>query len=286
MISLKTGLKKIWYMLRTNFWIQYLFMIGIIMELVEIAIGAGSYFFLTKVFPQGTTAVMTEYDTDVVSYIIIGIALNSMLSQGLIGFYNSLVTSYFDRSLERVLISPTSIYSLLFSNMISGQLYGVTYTMLYLVVGVLFFGISLGTGNVVLAILLLLLGVIATTGLGMLFSLFFLYTAWGKGRPNPVIMFAREFASTFSGAIFPVKVLIGYAPWLYPICAFLPQTHALSAVRMVLGGAGLLAPSIMPDIIYLAVFALITVPVGYFLINRGLDRVRKQGYALEGVWVY
>ncbi|MGB9760135.1 MAG: ABC transporter permease [Thermoproteota archaeon] len=282
-MSLETEVKKIWYMILTNFWTQALFVVGILMELIGITIGAGSYFFLTKVF-QGTATIMEKYNTDVVSFIIIGLALNSMLSQSFIGFYNSLAVSYFNRSLERVLISPTSIYTLFFSQMISAYLFGSVRAILYLVIGALFFGlnISLRITNVVLAALIFLLGLVATNGLGMLLSSFFFYTHKGKGAANPIIMLAHTFADTFSGATFPVEILAKYASWLYPISIFLPQTHTISIVRVVLAGQGLSNPSVLVSVFYLIVFSVVIIPVGYLIISRGIDRIRKDGYAVTG----
>lgn len=287
MTSLEMELRKIWYMMIANFWVRFLFALGIIMELVNITIAAGSYFFLTKVF-EGTTAVMGRYGTDVVSYIIVGVALNSMLRQSLTGMYASLVTSYFGRSLERVSISPTSIYTLLFSNMISGYLNRVVHAVLYLAVGVLVFSISLGSGNAALAVLVLILGLVATVGLGMLLSQVFFYTSTGKGGPNPILMFASTFATTFSGATFPVEVLLGFAPWLFPISTFLPQTHALSAIRMILAGASIFDNAVITDITYLIIFAAVTIPIGSYLTTKGLDRVRREGYAPHpgGIWIF
>jgi|GEM_PF-2216766 ABC-2 type transport system permease protein len=283
MMSLETEVKKIWYMILTNFWTQALFVVGIVMELIGITIGAGSYFFLTKVF-QGTATVMEKYNTDVVSFIIIGLALNSMLSQSFIGFYNSLAVSYFNRSLERILISPTSVYTLFFSQMVSAYLFGLVRAILYLVIGALFFGlnINLSVMSVMLAVLVFLLGLVATNGLGMLLSLFFFYTHKGKGAANPIIMFAHTFADTFSGATFPVEILAKYAPWLYPISIFLPQTHTISIIRIILAGQGLSNPSTLVSVFYLIVFSLVVVPIGYFVVNSGIDRVRKEGYAVTG----
>jgi ABC-type polysaccharide/polyol phosphate export permease len=153
-------------------------------------------------------------------------------------------------------------------------------------VGILIFGINLGRGNVILVILVLVLGTVATLGFGMLLSQIFFYTSTGKGGANPILMFAHTFSNTFSGAIFPVEVLRDFAPWLYPISILLPQTHALSAARMILKGVSPSDPSVAADIIYLIVFAVIMIPVGYYLIRRGMDRIRKEGYAPSYVTIF
>jgi ABC-type multidrug transport system permease subunit len=158
--------------------------------------------------------------------------------------------------------------------------------MMYLVVGVLIFGINLGQGDIVSVILVLMLGLIATIGLGMLLSQVFFYTATGKGGPHPILMFANTFANTFSGVAFPIEVLRDFAPWLYPISILPPQTHALLAIGMILKGAGLLDHSVITNIVYLAVFAMVTMPVGHYLMRKGLDRIRKEGYAPSPITIF
>jgi ABC-type multidrug transport system permease subunit len=186
------------------------------------------------------------------------------------------------------MISRTIIYTLLFSNMASGYLKHLIDAMLYLAMGALIFGINLGKGNAPLAILVLVLGMVSTFGLGMLLSQIFFYTSTGKGGPNAVLMLASTFANTFSGATFPVEVIIAYAPWLYPISAFLPQTHTLSVIRIILNGASLSDFSVLSHIIYLIIFAFITIPIGTYLFRKGLDHIRKEGYAPHelGIWLY
>jgi len=288
MTSLEMELKKIWYMMLSNFRVRFLFAFGIVMELINVAVGAGSYFFLTRVFPPGTADVMSKYGTDVVSYIILGIALNSMLMQSLTGIFSSLVESYYDRSLERISLSPTNIYTLILTNMMSGYFNRALNTILYLVIGLAIFGMNLGSGNGALALLVLILGLAATVGLGMLLCLVFFYTATGKGGPSPILMFAYTFTNAFSGATFPIEVIIEFAPWLFLISAFLPQTHAISAIRMILNGSSLFDASVFADIAYLIVFSAITIPIGYYLIRRGLDKVRREGYVppSEGIWLF
>ena len=274
---LGAGLKKLWYMMLTTAWSQLLFAYGAVLQLVEIVFGIASYFFLTKIF-QGTSAVMESYGTDVVSFIVLGLAMNSILRHSLTGVYHALNHAYATRALERVLMSPTSVYMLVFSQMASGYIRAGFVSTLYLFAGVLFFGVSLGRGDAASVFAALALGTVATLGLGMLLSALFFYTSVGKVDPATILILATAVSNTFTGAVFPVEVLRYYAPWLYPFSLFLPQTHAIFAARMALNGVSLADPAVAPSVAYLIAVAAVTIPIGYRVIRRGLDRIRREGY--------
>jgi hypothetical protein len=207
MTSLTMEMKKIRYMALADFRVQMLFRLGLVLQIVNIAIGAGSYYFLTTVF-QGKSEVMGRYGTDVVSYILLGMTMNPVLMTSFNGIFSALVMSYSNRSLERIMMTPTSVYTLFFSRMTGGYIASVLSSLLTLLVGVAVFGVRLGKGNPLPALLLLLLGAISTVALGMLLAQIFFYTDTGKGGGGPVMGFVHTFVGAFTGATFPVEVLI------------------------------------------------------------------------------
>src|SRR6266508_377962 len=121
MTSLAMEMKKIRYMMLADFRVQMLFRLGLVLQIVNIAIGAGSYYFLTTVF-QGKSEVMGRYGTDVVSYILLGMTMNPVLMTSFTGIFRALVMSYSNRSLERIMMTPTSVYTLFFSRMAGGYI--------------------------------------------------------------------------------------------------------------------------------------------------------------------
>src|SRR5262245_60003839 len=97
------------------------------------------------------------------------------------GIFNALLMSYSSHALERIMMTPTNIYTLFFSHMAGGYITSALSAMLTLLVGVALFGVRLGKGNPLPALLLLLLGAISTIALGMLLAQIFFYTDTGKG---------------------------------------------------------------------------------------------------------
>jgi len=104
------------------------------------------YYFLTTVF-QGQSEVMGRYGTDVVSYILLGMTMTPMLRTSFAGVYSSLTMSYASRALERIMMTPTSVFTLLFSQMAGGYIASALSSLLTLLVGVTLFNVILGKGN-------------------------------------------------------------------------------------------------------------------------------------------
>ena len=71
-------------------------------------------------------------------------------------------------------------------------------SVLYLLVGIFIFGVRIGEGNPLSALLILLLGTVSTIGMGMLLAQLFFYTDTAKGGGSPVIMFVHTFVNAFT----------------------------------------------------------------------------------------
>jgi ABC-2 type transport system permease protein len=275
MTSLILELKKVRYMILADFRVQMLFRFGLILQIINIAIGTGGYYFLTAVF-RGQSSVIERYGTDVVSYILLGMTMNPVLMTSLTGIFNALVVSYNSRALEIIMMTPTSVYTLFFSRIVGGYITSALSSVLTLLVGVALFDMRLGRGHLLPALLLLALGAASTIALGMLLAQIFFYTDIGKGGSASVMMFAHGFVNTFTGATFPVEVLPGWLGW---ISALLPQTHAIRSARLTLAGHYWTDSIILGDISYLIGFCLLALLAGIWLIRRGLEKVRLEGYA-------
>lgn len=268
-------LKKLHYLMWANFRISFFFSFGLVMQFFNILIGACSYFFLTQLFPRGGSEALSAYGTNAVSYIIVGMALSPMLSLSANGFYSSLVNWSYNRTLERISMSRTSIFALLFSEMLSSFSANAITTFLYLLFGLLLFRIDIGGQNVPLALCVLAIGILATMGIGMILTVLFFWTSSGKVGANPFLLFFSALFLAFSGSMFPVEVLPG------PIRMFselIPQTHTLRAVRLLLQGGTFANNIILKDVTTILLIAAIAIPLGRAVLLRGIKRVKKEGY--------
>jgi len=136
--------KKLHYLMWANFRPSFFFSFGLAMQFFNVLMGACSYFFLTQLFPQGGSEALSPYGANAVSYIIVGMALSPMLALSASGLYSSLVNSYYNRTLERISMSRTSVFSLFLSEMLSSFLASALTAFLYLLFGVLLFHVAVG----------------------------------------------------------------------------------------------------------------------------------------------
>ncbi|HEY6246697.1 MAG TPA: ABC transporter permease [Pyrinomonadaceae bacterium] len=275
MNTISRELGKIRFLILADFRVQMLFRLGILIQLLNVTIAAASYYFLTTLF-HGSSEVMKRYSTDVVSYILLGLTMNPIFTTSLVGFISALETTYVSRALERIMMAPTSPYSLFFSRMANGYITSIIAALLYLVIGIAVFRVRLGTGNPLAVLLILLLGAIATIAVGMLLAQVFFYTYTGKGSGGSVVIFVQGFMSVFTGATFPIEVLPTPLRW---ISAMLPQTHAIRAARLVLAGRAIFDTVIIQDLLFLIGFCMVMLPVGVWLMRKGLEHMRKEGYS-------
>jgi ABC-type polysaccharide/polyol phosphate export permease len=141
---------------------------------------------------------------------------------------------------------------------------------------VLIFRIRIGNGNPALALLIIVLGAISAIAMGMFLAQVFFYTYTGKGSSGQVVIFVNTFVNVFTGATFPVEVLQSWLRW---ISSALPQTHAIRGVRLVLSGRPISDPVVLGDLLFLIAFSFIMIPLGIWLMRKGLDRMRREGYS-------
>ena len=102
--------------------------------------------------------------------------------------------------------------------------------VLYLVVGVLFYGLVLPSIDMLLLVMLaLVMGSIASLGLSFLVA----STIWLTGvlmPQSPLLWFLEVLVSLASGVYFPVDLLPG---WLKSFSYFLPHYYCVGAIRSI-----------------------------------------------------
>jgi hypothetical protein len=74
------------------------------------------------------------------------------------------------RTLERIMMAPTSVYSLFFGRMANGYISSIISSSLYLLVGLAVFHVRFGQGNPLSSLPVLVLGAIGTIAMGMLLA--------------------------------------------------------------------------------------------------------------------
>lgn len=274
MTELCIELRKLKYMLLNDIRVEYIFQIGILTQVINIIIGMASYFFMFKLFIE-VDPIIHQYKTDPFSYVILGMIINPLLLSSLHGFYSAISISYFDKGLKKVLMTPTSPFILLLSGTIGGIIPSAISAIVYVLVGATVFKVSFGEPQYMgLGVLILVLGVAANLGIGMVLgSLFYLSKALRVGT-NPIMNIATIFITTFTGAMFPIELL---PYWLRAASYLFPQTYAITAIRYSLIN-GLFHPAVMQALLNLCMSGGVTIPLGIYLVKKGIQKIRREGF--------
>jgi ABC-2 type transport system permease protein len=203
------------------------------------------------------------YGMPVVTYLVIGLAFNTYLSQSL-----TLVQRTINPwSLEEVLVSPTGLVTFIVGSSLWGFIWSTLVIAVYLAVGIFAFGIVLSI-NLLGTILVVALGIGTFIGFSMIGAGVLILTKQG----DPVTTLITIATNLFGNVLFPPQVM---PIQLQVISFFVPQYYFFTCIRPMLTGQSL--GSILPDLLILGLMCAIILPVGYLIYAWCLKTARKHG---------
>jgi len=142
-----------------------------------------------------------------------------------------------------------------------------------LAAGVLIFGFSPGGANLPGAFLIILLTVSSVIGFGMVSAGITLIIKKG----TPVGQVFSLVSELLSGTYFPLTLL---PLWLDDASAFIPLTHSLKALRLLIL-RGQPVGEVLPEILALIGFSVVMIPVGMVFITYSLRKAKMDGSLVQ-----
>lgn len=208
-------------------------------------------------------SVEQQYNMNFTTYLLIGLAFNSYLTQSL-----TLVQKTINPwALEEVLVSPTGLGTFIVGSSLWGFLLSTATVVVYLLIGVLAFGVSLSI-NVLGTLIVLFLGIGTFIGFSMIGAGILILTKQG----DPVTALITIATTLFGNVLFPPTVM---PPILQAISYILPQYYFFTCIRLMLTGWTIL--EILPNLLILALMFAIILPLGYGVYSWCLKTARKNG---------
>jgi ABC-2 type transport system permease protein len=260
-MTLLQELDKIYYFMKRDIISFSTYKTNIILMILSALFGALSYAFLGA--NAQMKSVLELYGISLTTYLIIGIAFNTYLSQSL-----TLVQKTINPwSLEEVLVSPTGLFTFIVGSSLWGFLWSTGTIIIYLGVGTLAFGVIL-TIDIAATLLVVALGIGTFIGFSMIGAGILILTKQG----DPVSTLITIATTLFGNVLFPPQVMPAQ---LQIISYFVPQYYFFTAIRQVLTGAPTAA--ILPNLIILIAMCAIILPVGYLVYSYCLKTARKNG---------
>ncbi|MFH1278796.1 MAG: ABC transporter permease [Candidatus Eisenbacteria bacterium] len=227
------------------------------------------FYFLSRLIDTTMNPHLESYGGDYFSFVLIGVAVSNYLSTGLNSFSNRIRDEQVLGTLEAVLATPTRFSTYLLSSSLWSFLWASFQIVIYLLLGLLFFGLELRNPNYGAALLFLALTVVAFSSLGVLAASFILVLK----RGNPVNWLFTSLSRLLGGVYYPVAILPG---WLQKAACVIPLTYSLEGMRMaLLSGKGL--GDLKRELGARALFTVFSLLLGWLAARFAIRRARRDG---------
>ena len=243
---------------RTSFIFQNL---GMVMPL-------GVLFLLGRVFAEIDVPAIERYGGSYIPFSFVGIILTTYSFTALRSFSNGLRRSQVSGTLEVLLQTRASLPTIILGWSLYPFLRATVQLLVYMTAGFLILGLDLGQANLAGSALVLLLTVIIMAGMGVMAASFTLVFKQG----DPFTGLVVTASGLLAGTVYPVSVLPG---WLQIIGKFLPQTHAMEALRLAML-QNYSTVDLLPYLAPLVGFALV-VPLSLGVFSVAMNRAKVEG---------
>lgn len=202
-------------------------------------------------------------------FVAIGIAMYMFVQVCLTSVAASLREEQYMGTLECLMLTPTSAFTVQIGSMVYELVYVPIRTAIFLGIIAVAFGVSFDVQGIPIAMLAMLAFIPFVWGLGIMGAAATLALKRGEG----VVGLLAGALTLASGAYFPVDLLPG---WLEGLAQVNPFTIALDAMReALLGGAGW--GDAAPAILVLLPWAVASIAVGYSCYAWSLRRELRRG---------
>ena len=262
-------LRKASSFIKRDLWITVSYRFSLLFGVASIFFSLLTFFFIAKLFGKAAIPYLEGYGGDYFSFVLIGIAFSTYLGVGLGSFAGTIRSAQVMGTLEAMLVTPTRLESIVFFSSL-GRFTSASFRVLaYLALGWLVFGVSMGKANLPAALLILILTILCFSSLGIISASFIMIFK----RGDPINWVISSFSTLFGGVFFPITVLPSY---LEGISHLLPITYSLRAVRHALL-QGYSLSSLGSDILVLAIFCVVLLPLSMYAFKLAVRRAKKDG---------
>lgn len=222
------------------------------------------YFVATLIRPEGPLGEFGGY----FPFAVVGLACAGIVDAAYVSFIGALRGEQVSGTLEELLLSSARPFELLLGGAASQLLRAVATAILYVGAATAVQGWFLH-GSILLALLVLALGVIASASLGVVSASFVM--VFKKGDPLQFLM--RGATLLLGGVLFPLSALP--SP-LQSLSRVLPVTWTLEAVRAILL-RGAAARDVAGALVYLSIFIAVALPASLYCLRAALRRAMRDG---------
>jgi len=245
------------------------YQVAFLMQFFEIFFSVVAFYFLAKLLGEAPKPYLQPYGGDYFAFVLIGIAFSDLLSTGLESFAEKIRSEQLMGTLEAMLVTPTKLSVIVLSSSLWNFLFASFRILIYLLLGVIFFGLDVSNANIGAALLLFVLTIIVFSSIGIISASFTMVFKRGA----PLDWLVTQTARFLGGVLYPIEIL---PPWLRKLSHLHPITYTLEAVRhAVLQGYSFY--KLVPEIVSLVIFSVILLPLSILVFRYGVKKAKSRG---------
>lgn len=227
------------------------------------------FYFIGKLFGYSMAPDLAPYGKGYFNYVFTALAFFGFIGTGAGSYAERLRLEQTQGTLEATLSAPLGTTSFLAALSAWNFIFAGFEALVYAAAGIFIFHLDFTPANWPAAALVFVLSALSFASLGIISSCFVMLFK----RGNPVAWVLNNFEGLLGGVYFPVTVLPSY---LQTVSNLLPVTYAVRAFQMtVLRGASL--ADIEGDLLALAAFDIVLVPLSVKLFSLSVSRARRAG---------
>lgn len=248
-------------------------------QIISVCISIASYFYFSKLF-AARNPIYLKYG-DPISFIIIGLAVNTFLHVSLTAYYEAISALYGGRMgfgglrmsrIDYFYLAKISPYTFIIARVSLKYITHTILTLLYIFTGILIFGLKINPqANLHLALTFMALGTLACSGIGLISASMYWLLGTYRGT-EPIRWLITLLVPLVSGIYYPIDVL---PQELKILSLFLPHTYVVRGVR----GAllyGITTSEAIQDLLRLSLFTL-SIPIGIVALRLSFYIARRRG---------
>jgi ABC-2 type transport system permease protein len=262
-------LRDVWLFFWRDLTIARTYRTVFILEAIEALFGAAVFYYVARFVDTPNLQRALPQGGSYFAFSLVGFVFLDYLNAALDSFDHSLEEARDSGTLEHLLVTQTSLPVFVAGSAIYPFVATILRIVVYVGWGAALFHFPLQSANWLSVFMVLLVTLLAFSGLGILSASYLLIFK----RGNPAKWFFLGISSVAGGMLFPVSIL---PDWLQLVASFNPVTYALEAMRAALLGGASIAELWHP-IAILLLFAVVLLPLSMITFAWSLRRTKVTG---------
>ena len=262
-------LKKVFAFVKRDFQNEVSYKFSFLLQVFGIFINVSVFFFLSKLLGAASIPQLDQYGGNFFAFVLIGIAFNYYLSVALYSITQSIREGQMTGTLEALLVTQTEIPTIIISSSIYSFLFATVRVIMFIIIGVLVYGLDLSRANYLGALIILFISIVSFSSFGILSASFVMVLKKG----DPVAGIFNGISWLLGGVYYPITIL---PTWLRACSYFLPLTYALEGMRLaLLKGASFY--QLLPSILSLLGFTAVLMPISIYSFQYAIRLAKRDG---------